>query len=326
LIGDAGSVAFDGMVDDTYGSATDFNSMFDFLHEKFFPRCAFGPMYLKPSKSFFFFPSLEFLGLEGSDAGLQLSIRKREQILNWPTPQSQDEVEAFLYLPPFLRRFIPSRAEHHRIMTGDKSKPFEWTAEKDASFLAVKAAISDNAMASVDPRVQYHLAVDASKRATGGVLFQLHGVPAGEQAGPEHREHERIVMFMSFKLSDAESRYCNSEREALAVVRNLAEIRWLITASPHPTMVYTDYEALKTLLVGVDNDLHGRIANWQDRLGEYNVQLFHKSRKIHFMGIADGLSPVMHTSGRVEDELSRVSSGRVAHSRVQASGVEWRQE
>jgi hypothetical protein len=35
---------------------------------------------------------------------------------------------------------------------------------------------------------------------------------------------------------------------------------------------------------------------------------------------------VMHTSGRVEDESSRVSSGRVVHSRVEASGVEWFQE
>jgi hypothetical protein len=38
------------------------------------------------------------------------------------------------------------------------------------------------------------------------------------------------------------------------------------------------------------------------------------------------LFAVMHTSGRVEDESSRVSSGRVAHSRVEASGVEWCQE
>jgi hypothetical protein len=43
LIGDSGPVAFNGMVDDSYGSATDFDSMFDFLHEQFFPRCAFGP-------------------------------------------------------------------------------------------------------------------------------------------------------------------------------------------------------------------------------------------------------------------------------------------
>jgi hypothetical protein len=323
LIGDSedGSVAFDGMVDDSYGSATDFESMFTFLHEKFFPRCTFGPMYLKPSKSFFFFPTLEFLGLEGDTAGLRPSLRKREQILSWPTPQSQDEVKAFLYLTPFLRRFIPGRAEHHRIMAGDKSEPFVWTEEKNQSFLAVKQAIAENAMASVDPMLQYHLAVDASKRATGGVLFQLHGVPEGEQAGPEHRAFERIVMFMSFKLSDAESRYSNSEREALAVVRNLAEVRWLITASPHPTMVYTDHEALKTLLVGVDNDAHGRIANWQDRLGEYNVQLFHKSRKIHFMGIADGLSRLptrilgnhtMEDSDRPDPVLSVASATMMA--------------
>jgi hypothetical protein len=235
VIGDSddGSVAFDGMVDDSYGSATDFDSMFTFLHEKFFPRCAFGPMYLKPSKSFFFFPTLEFLGLEGNTAGLRPSLRKREQILSWPTPQSQEEVEAFLYLTPFLRRFIPGRAEHHRIMTGDKKGPFVWTAEKDQSFLAVKQAIAENAMASVDLKLQYHLAVDASKRATGGVLFQLHDVPAGTQASPEHRAAERIIMFMSFKLSDAESRYSNSEREALAVIRNLAEVRWSIPTTKH---------------------------------------------------------------------------------------------
>jgi hypothetical protein len=82
-------------------------------------------------------------------------------------------------------------------------------------------------------------------------------------------------------------------------------------------MVYTDHEALKTLLVGIDNDAHGRIANWQDRLGEYNVQLFHKSSKIHFMGIADGLSRlpthllgqhVMEDSDRSDPVLSVASA------------------
>jgi hypothetical protein len=312
LIGDLGTVSFDGMVDDSYGSATDFDTMFTFLHESFFPRCAFGPMYLKPSKSFFFFPSLEFLGLEGNLTGLRPSLKKRDQILGWPTPQCQEEVEAFLYLTPFLRRFIPGRAEHHRILSGskDKSAPFSWTPEKEASFLAIKHAIAENAMAAVDPSLQYHLAVDASKRATGGVLFQLHGIPAGTQAGPEHRHAERILI-ISFKLADAESRYSNSEREALAVVRNLAEVRWMITASPYPTMVYTDHEALKTLLVGVDNDAHGRIANWQDRFGEYNVQLFHRSSKTHFMGIADGLSwlPTRLLGQHVMEDSDRPESG-----------------
>jgi hypothetical protein len=39
-----------------------------------------------------------------------------------------------------------------------------------------------------------------------------------------------------------------------------------------------------------------------------------------------GPDSVMHTSGRVEHEASRGSSSSVAHSRVAASGVEWRRE
>jgi len=60
-------------------------------------------------------------------------------------------------------------------------------------------------------------------------------------------------------------------------------------ASPHQVIVYTDHEALKTLLTGADNDAHGRIAKWQERLGEYDIKLLHRSVKSHFIGTADGL-------------------------------------
>lgn len=75
-------------------------------------------------------------------------------------------------------------------------------------------------------------------------------------------------MFISFRLAEVESRYSNSEREALAVIRCLAEVRWMIIASAYPVFVYTDDEALKTLLTRLDNDAHGRIAKWKERLGE----------------------------------------------------------
>jgi len=58
LIGDKGDVAFDGMIDDSYGSSTTFAHMHRFLHQHFFPRCVWGPMYLKDAKSFFFCDSL----------------------------------------------------------------------------------------------------------------------------------------------------------------------------------------------------------------------------------------------------------------------------
>lgn len=315
LIGDKGDVAFDGMIDDSYGSSTTFAHMHRFLHEHFFPRCVWGPMYLKDSKSFFFCDSLQFVGLEVGPNGLRPSLRKREAILQWPTPTCQADVEAFCYLTPFLRRFIPGRAELVRIIKYGASdvmkgivkkenngavernrqmeeREFYWNREKEIAFQAIKRAIAGNAMALPNPQGQYHLAVDASKKGIGGVLFQLDGVEPGTEAGNTtlHRSAERIIMFISFRLTDVETRYSNSEREALAVIRCLAEIKWMVIASDYPVLVYTDHSALKTLLTGLDNDAHGRIARWQERLGEYDLRLFHRSARIHFMGIADGLS------------------------------------
>ena len=165
-------------------------------------------------------------------------------------------------------------------------------SEKNGAFEAVKRAIVENAMAPADPTLQYHLAMDASKRVIGGALLQLHGIEPHTEAtnSNEHRDAERIMQFMSFRLEDAETRYTNPEREALAVVKGLAEVRWLVVASPYPIMVYTDHQALKTLLTGPANDSHGRIANWQQRLAEYDMILLHRRANTHFMGIADGMS------------------------------------
>ena len=170
--------------------------------------------------------------------------------------------------------------------------PFQWTDEQDCAFRAIKLAIVNNAMALPDPERQYHLAVDARRRGIGGVLFQLDGIAEHVEANnsTEHQGRERILMFLSFKLDNAETRYSNSERESLAVVRCLAEVKWIVIASPYSILVYTDHEALKVLLTKIDNDAHGSIAKWQERLGEYNFRLIHRTASTHFMGIEDGLS------------------------------------
>jgi len=72
-------------------------------------------MYLKGEKCHFFPSSLEFVGLEGAVNKLRRSAKKRAAILQWPRPSSFEEVEAFCYLTPFLRRFIPGRAELGRV-------------------------------------------------------------------------------------------------------------------------------------------------------------------------------------------------------------------
>jgi len=41
ITGNNGTVACDGMVDDTYVGVINFKTMIDFLHSRFFPRCEF---------------------------------------------------------------------------------------------------------------------------------------------------------------------------------------------------------------------------------------------------------------------------------------------
>ena len=65
-------------------------------------------------------------------------------------------MEAFCFLTPFLRQFIPGRSELCKIIRGEDAgapskrkpkgeiAPFVWSPDKDAAFKLVKAAIANN--------------------------------------------------------------------------------------------------------------------------------------------------------------------------------------
>ena len=114
-----------------------------------------------------------------------------------------------------------------------------WDSDTNTAFKPIKQAIMNNAIAAPEPNAQYHLTVDTSKKRLGGVLFPLGEVPPGTEATNtrSHRMKERIIMFISFRLAEVESRYSNLECEALAVIQCLAEIRWMIITSHYSVFV-----------------------------------------------------------------------------------------
>lgn len=122
----------------------------------------------------------------------------------------------------------------------------------------MKRAITTIAMALPDPEQQYHPAVDASKKGIGRALFQLNGINPGTEANNSeaYKDSEKMIMFIFFRLGNAETCYSNTEKEASAVIHCLAEVRWMFISSPYAIFVYTDYEALRVLLTGLDNDAH----------------------------------------------------------------------
>ncbi|KAJ6125848.1 Ribonuclease H-like protein [Penicillium samsonianum] len=115
-IGDHREAGFSPFVEGHLGSATPYETLFRFLHEKYFPRVVFGPVYLAEKKVRVFESSLEAVGFEGSREGIRPSLRHMEKIKDWPTPTNREELDGFLWLTLFLRRFIPGRSDHGMIM------------------------------------------------------------------------------------------------------------------------------------------------------------------------------------------------------------------
>ncbi|KAI9878296.1 MAG: hypothetical protein M1823_006977 [Watsoniomyces obsoletus] len=112
VIGDHGGWAFKPFMDDHLGASTDFETLYSFLRDVYFPRSAFGPVYLAPHKMHVFTDSLDLLGFTGDARGLWPPVKHRQLVADWPTPRNRDELDAFIWLTPFLRIFIPGRADH----------------------------------------------------------------------------------------------------------------------------------------------------------------------------------------------------------------------
>ena len=144
----------------------------------------------------------------------------------------------------------------------------------------------ENAVFGGDVEIQYQLATDASKTGIGGVFFQLVNCKTGVLARAANCASSRIIMFISLWMTGAESRYATTEKDALAVLRCLQEVQWLVHGSQFPVIVYTDHSALIHLLK--HDNAHGRMARWQLKLSEYDLEYDHIAGTQNI--IANGLS------------------------------------
>lgn len=183
-----------------------------------------------------------------------------------------------------------------RVLTKRKGRPigFVWAQEQQDSFDFIKQSIRDNVVIGGDHTRRYYLSVCAGRHGFGGVFFQLE--KEDEQTFEVVRRFpkgkERVIQFIAQAYSDTESRYPDIERECLAIVRSLEEIRFMVLNVAHPIVVFSDASALVSLL-GKD-DGTGRIAGWRVRISEYNIEP--RQAKLKDMAIADGLARMPYDS------------------------------
>jgi hypothetical protein len=122
---------------------------------------------------------VEFLGHEVTAAGAKPLRSHVEAIEKFPLPHTFKQLQAFLGLVNFYRRFIPCAAQFLCPLTnvlrgGQKgSTPVTWSASMRSAFQTAKAAIAEAAFL-VHPSLDSNLSlvVDASATHVGAALQQ----------------------------------------------------------------------------------------------------------------------------------------------------------
>ena len=170
-------------------------------------------------------PELDFLGHRVTASGIEPLPGWVQAISDHPAPTNFKELQDFLGVMNFYRRFVPGAARLHRPLTealkgSPRPKaPVEWTAEMRTAFQAAKDPLQ-SAPGPAFPRPQAELAlmVDASVEHLGAALQQRTSPTAPWEP----------LGFFSKKLDPAQVHYSAYDRELLACVQGIRHFRFML--------------------------------------------------------------------------------------------------
>jgi hypothetical protein len=97
-------------------------------------------LYAKLSKCEFWMKQVAFLGHVISKGGISVDPSKVQDILSWNAPTSISDIQSFLGLAGYYRRFIEGFSKIRKLMTKllEKDEKFKWTSACKASFQELK--------------------------------------------------------------------------------------------------------------------------------------------------------------------------------------------
>jgi RNase H-like domain found in reverse transcriptase/Reverse transcriptase (RNA-dependent DNA polymerase) len=194
-------------------------------------------LFCKRSKCHFNRQEVKFLGHVVGPDGIAMQSDKVAAIHDWPTPSCKVELQAFLGLANYYRRFIANFSAVVAPLTdatrGEK-KEFSWGSQQDAALSRIKEAFTTAPVLRLpDPSKPFLETTDASDYGIGGVLEQEWPVGA------------HPVAYVSRKLSDPERNYPTHDRELLAIIHVIKELRCYLHGTTFT--IQTDHHPLRYL-------------------------------------------------------------------------------
>ena len=173
-----------------------------------------------------------FLGHVVSDEGISVDPSKIEAIINWKQLKSVTEIQSFLGLARYYRRFIGGFFRLAGPLTAltRKGQKYVWTEQCEESFQELKRRLTIAPVLTLPQGIEgFTIYCDASKSGLGAVLMQ----------------HGKVVAYASRQLKDYETRYPTHDIELAAVVFALKIWRHYLYGLHYD--IYTDHKNLKYL-------------------------------------------------------------------------------
>lgn len=150
-----------------------------------------------------------YLGHKIDARGLHTLDDKIEAIQKVVFPQNQKELKSFLGLVNYYNKFVPNSAMVRQPLYNltKKGVPWKWDKQCIAAFNRIKEILTSSpVLVHYDSKLPVKLTVDASATGIGAVLSHvIDGI-------------DRPIAYESQLLNEAQQKYSQIEREALAII------------------------------------------------------------------------------------------------------------
>ena len=187
-------------------------------------------LYAKLKKCEFWLDSVSFLGHVISGVGVAVDSEKVKAVVEWTRPTNVFEIQSFLGLAGYYRRFIEGFSKLLRPLTAltRKNARFAWTDECEQCFQELKRRLVTAPVLALPTKSgDFVVYSDASKKGLGCVLMQ----------------NGNVIAYASRQLKPYEQNYPTHDLELAAVVFALKIWRHYLYGKR--CEIYMDHKSLK---------------------------------------------------------------------------------
>lgn len=273
------------------------------LLEEIFLRLRKHNFKLKIEKCFFLKKEIEYLGFIISEKGTLPNPNKTRCIDEYPRPQTVVEIQRFLGLCNYYRKFINNFAKMAKSLyyLCSKDVPFLWNNSCENAFNDLKKAItSPPVLAFPDFNETFVVHTDASNVAVGSVISQL----------------DRPIQFASRTLNSAQRNYSTIERELYAIIFALEVFRHYLLGFEF--ILYCDHKPLIYLFNSKRHE--SKMYRWRTQLSDYRFKILYKEGKQN--GVADALSRIETGEPKTLEEVLRNTDTKLLRALTRAKNKE----